>query len=196
MQENEATPNRHDSFACRCCVCYVRIYEECLSDSDIYMFAMYWLPLRYAFCAMLPMGFRLIWIVFLPQLVVTLDSLCLPCHELARLRVQNITAHSGESAECALEYMYTSRRVTPCSSRPQYSREELLSMASCSLHPFVLSSIRDLGIGRRLPKIPSHWAGRRKKEKDTCSVWSWRPRSATGTGKWWWRSNSVGFLPT
>ena len=126
---------------------------------------MNWLPFWYVFCAMLPLDFRLIWIVLLSQLVVTLDSLCLPRYELTCLHVQNTTAHTGKSAECALEYTYTSRRVKLSSSRLQYSRKELLSVAPCSLHPSVTSCIRDLGIGRRLPRIRSHGAGRRKQTK-------------------------------
>ena len=99
------------------------------------------------------------------QLVVTLDSLCLPCYELTCLHVQNTTAHSGKSAECALEYTYTSRHVKLCSSRLQYPRKKLLSVAPCCLHPSATSCIRDLGIGRQLPEIRSHRDGRRKQRK-------------------------------
>ena len=128
---------------------------------------MNWLPFWNVFCAMLPLDFRLIWIVFLSQLVVTLDSLCLPCYELSCLYVQDTTAHSGKPAECVLvlEYTCTSRGVKLSSSRLQYSRKELLSVAPCSLHPSVSSCIRDLGIGRRLPKIRSHRAGRCNQRK-------------------------------
>ena len=126
---------------------------------------MNWLPFWYVFSAMLPLDFRLIWIDFLSQLVVTLDSLCLPCYELTCLHVQNTTAHRDKSAECVLQYTDTSRHGKLCSSRLQYSRKELLSVAPCSLHPSVTSCIRDLGIGRRLPKIRSHRAGRRKQRK-------------------------------
>ena len=131
---------------------------------------MNWLPFWYVFCAMLPLNFQLIWIVFLSQLVVTLDSLCLPCYELTCLHVQHTTAHRGKSAECALEYTYTSRYVKLCCSRLQHSRKELLSVAPCSLHPSATSCIRDLGIGRRLPKIRSHRAGRREQRKITFCV--------------------------
>ena len=126
---------------------------------------MNWLPFWNVFCAMLPLDFRLIWIVFLSQLVVTLDSLCLPCYELTCLHVQNTTAHSSKSDECALEYTDTSRRVKLSSSRLQCSRKELLSVAPCSLHPSVASCISGLGIGRQLPKIRSHRAGRRELRK-------------------------------
>ena len=136
-----------------------------MSDFDIYVFAMNWLPFWYVFCAMLPLNFQLIWIVFLSQLVVTLDSLCLPCYELTCLHVQNMTAHSGKSAECAFKYTYTSRYVKLCCSRLQHSRKELLSVAPCSLHPSVMSCIRDLGISRQLPKIRSHRAGQGKKRQ-------------------------------
>ena len=134
---------------------------------DICVFAMNWPPFWYVFSAMLPLDFRLIWIAFLSQLVVTLDSLCLPCYELTCLHVQNTTAHSGKPAECVLvlEYTCTSRGVKLSSSRLQYSRKELLSVAPCSLHPSVTSCIRDLGIGRRLPKIRSHRAGQGKKRQ-------------------------------
>ena len=79
-----------------------------MSDFDICVFAMNWLPFWYVFSAMLPLDFRLIWIGFLSQLVVTLDSLCLPCYKLTCLHMQNTTVHSGKSAECALKYTYTS----------------------------------------------------------------------------------------
>ena len=132
---------------------------------DICVFAMNWPPFWYVFSAMLPLDFRLIWIAFLSQLVVTLDSLCLPCYELTCLHVQHTTAHRGKSAECALEYTYKSHHVKLCSSRLQYSRKELVSVAPCSLHPSATTCIRDLGIGRRLPKIRSHRAGQGKKRQ-------------------------------
>ena len=79
--------------------------------------------------------------------------------------MQNTTAHRDKSAECVLQYTDTSRHGKLCSSRLQYSPKELLSVAPCSLHPSVTSCIRDLGIGRRLPKIRSHRAGRRELRK-------------------------------
>ena len=151
-----------------------------MSDFDICVFAMNWLPFWYVLSAMLPLDFRLIWIDFLSQLVVTLDSLCLPCYELTCLHVQNTTAHNSKSAECTLKYTYTSRHVTLCSSCLQHSQKGLLSVAPCSLHLSVTSSIRDLGIGcQRF--VPTWLAA--QTENGKCFVWSWRPDSSTGTGK-------------
>ena len=152
-----------------------------MNDSGIHMLAMDWLPFWYVFCAMLPLDFQLIWIVFLSQMVVTLRSLCLPCYQLNCLYMQTATAHSGTSAECTLEYMCTSCHVTLVFLMPAVLSKGIVVCGTISLHHSVMSSIRDLSIGRRLPNICSHRGGWHKQTK--CFVWSWRLDSATGIGR-------------
>ena len=132
-----------------------------MNDSGIHMLAMDWLPFWYVFCAMLPLDFQLIWIVFLSQMVVTLHSLCLLCYELNCLYMQTATA---------LVFL-----------TPAVLSKGIVVCGTISLHHSVMSSIRDLSIGRCLPNICSHRGGWHKQTK--CFVWSWRLDSATGIGR-------------
>ena len=134
---------------------------------DIYVFIVNWTAFCCVFCSMLPLEFQLIWIVFLSQLDASLNSFCQPFFKFTTQHVLNTTVHNVKSAECPLVYMSVAITLfyLLCPSHLQYSHKELLSMPPSSIHPSILSSIRDLGTGHQLPKICSHRAGQPKQRK-------------------------------
>ena len=101
------------------------------------------------FYAMMSTDLRVVWTIFLVlQLVNTVNS------PGAHVR----DAHAAENSH---EYMCTpSARVDP--PPLQYSRHQLLSVPPSGLDATAQSTIRQLGIGYRLPKMRTHRAGRRK----------------------------------
>ena len=104
------------------------------------------------FYAMMSTDSRVVWTIFLLlQLVNTINS---PGAHV-------LDAHAAEKSH---EYMCTpSARVDPPASPPlQYSRHQLLSVPPSGLDATAQSTIRQLGIGYRLPKMRTHRAGRRK----------------------------------
>ena len=103
------------------------------------------------FYAMMSTDSRVVWTIFLLlQLVNTINS--------PGTHVPLPDAHAAEKLH---GYMCTpSARVDP--PPLQYSRHQLLSVPPSGLDATAQSTIRQLGIGYRLPKMRTHRAGRRK----------------------------------
>ena len=112
------------------------------------------------FYAMMSTDSRVVWTIFLLlQLVNTINS---PGAHV-------LDAHAAEKLH---EYMCTpSARVDPPASPPlQYSRHQLLSVPPSGFDATAQSTIRQLGIGYRLPKMRTHRAGRRKQNENPIRI--------------------------